>query len=77
MQNEVGGKLLHAFDSSKSGLPYTDINFATLKPSRSAWAKHVGLADVGTLQLEFNDLAFHRNRVDIAVSLPFSLSRFL
>uniref|UniRef100_A0A0V0J461 alpha-1,2-Mannosidase n=3 Tax=Schistocephalus solidus TaxID=70667 RepID=A0A0V0J461_SCHSO len=52
----LGEKLLHAFQSP-SGLPYSDINLATLKVSLPAWSRYVSLAEVATLQLEFNDLA--------------------
>ncbi|VDK89082.1 unnamed protein product [Dibothriocephalus latus] len=60
----LGDKLLHAF-TSPSGLPYSDINLADLKASLPDWSRSVSLAEVASLQLEFNDLAVLANNVDL------------
>ncbi|KAH9285847.1 Endoplasmic reticulum mannosyl-oligosaccharide 1,2-alpha-mannosidase [Echinococcus granulosus] len=52
----IGGKLIAAFNSP-SGLPYTNINFQTLKASLPSNRRTVSLSEVATLQLEFNELA--------------------
>ncbi|KAL5112505.1 Endoplasmic reticulum mannosyl-oligosaccharide 12-alpha-mannosidase [Taenia crassiceps] len=52
----IGGKLIAAFNSP-SGLPYTNINFRTLKASLPGNSRTVSLSEVATLQLEFNELA--------------------
>ncbi|VDO08334.1 unnamed protein product [Rodentolepis nana] len=52
----LGGKLIVAFNSP-SGLPYTNINFGTLRASLPSNSRIVTLSEVATLQLEFNELA--------------------
>uniref|UniRef100_A0A0R3WZL5 alpha-1,2-Mannosidase n=1 Tax=Hydatigena taeniaeformis TaxID=6205 RepID=A0A0R3WZL5_HYDTA len=64
--------LILAFNSP-SGLPYTNINFRTLKASLPGNSRTVSLSEVSTLQLEFNELAMLLRNESIAVSISFKL----
>nr|CDS30245.2 endoplasmic reticulum mannosyl oligosaccharide [Hymenolepis microstoma] len=61
----IGGKLIVAFNSP-SGLPYTNINFGTLRASLPGNGRIVTLSEVATLQLEFNELAVLLQNASIA-----------
>ncbi|KAM7540554.1 hypothetical protein Aperf_G00000020409 [Anoplocephala perfoliata] len=61
----IGSKLITAFDSP-SGLPYTNVNFRTLKVSLPNNGKTVSLSEVAALQLEFNELAMLCRNASIA-----------
>ncbi|KAM3179562.1 hypothetical protein ACTXT7_000297 [Hymenolepis weldensis] len=61
----IGSKLIVAFNSP-SGLPYTNINFRTLRASLPTNGRIVALSEVATLQLEFNELAMLLQNTSIA-----------
>ncbi|KAL5970196.1 Endoplasmic reticulum mannosyl-oligosaccharide 12-alpha-mannosidase, partial [Taenia solium] len=63
---ELIGKKLAAAFNSPSGLPYTNINFRTLRASLPGNSRIVSLSEVATLQLEFNELAMLLRNESIA-----------
>lgn len=53
---DLGNRLLPCFDSP-SGIPYSDINLATLKAHSPKWSPDSSTSEVTTIQLEFRDLS--------------------
>ena len=53
---ELGERLLPAFNS-KSGIPYSDVNLHTHKAHAPKWGRDSSLAEVTTIQLEFEYLS--------------------
>ena len=54
--NDLGKRLLPAFNS-KSGVPFSDVNLKTHKAHAPKWGSDSSLAEVTTIQLEFEYLA--------------------
>ncbi|KAA3671161.1 mannosyl-oligosaccharide alpha-1,2-mannosidase, partial [Paragonimus westermani] len=52
----LGSILVKAFNNN-SALPMTDLNWATKTAMLPSWTHHLWLAEVSTLQLEFNELS--------------------
>ncbi len=55
-QIDLGNRLLPCFDSP-SGIPYSDINLATMKAHSPKWSPDSSTSEVTTIQLEFRDLS--------------------
>ncbi|KAJ6639174.1 Endoplasmic reticulum mannosyl-oligosaccharide 1,2-alpha-mannosidase [Pseudolycoriella hygida] len=53
---DLGNRLLPCFDSP-SGIPFSDINLATLKAHSPKWSPDSSTSEVTTIQLEFRDLS--------------------
>lgn len=56
LQVDLGNRLLPCFNSP-SGIPYSDINLATLNAHSPKWSPDSSTSEVTTIQLEFRDLA--------------------
>ncbi|KAL0279923.1 UNVERIFIED_CONTAM: hypothetical protein PYX00_001372 [Menopon gallinae] len=54
--NDLGTRLLPCFNT-ESGVPYSDINLATLQAHSPKWSPDSSTSEVTTLQLEFRDLS--------------------
>lgn len=55
-QTELGNRLMPAF-SSPSGIPYSDVNPATMVAHSPKWSPDSSTSEVTTIQLEFRDLS--------------------
>lgn len=53
---DLGTRLLPCFESD-SGVPYSDINLATLQSHSPKWSPDSSTSEVTTIQLEFRDLS--------------------
>lgn len=53
---DLGNRLLPCFESP-SGIPFSDVNLATLKATSPKWSPDSSTSEVTTIQLEFRDLA--------------------
>jgi len=53
---DLGTRLLPAFDT-KSGVPYSDVNLKTGKAHAPTWGSDSSLAEVTTIQIEFEYLS--------------------
>lgn len=53
---DLGNRLLPCFDSP-SGIPYSDVNLATMNAHSPKWSPDSSTSEVTTIQLEFRDLA--------------------
>ncbi|XP_055322080.1 endoplasmic reticulum mannosyl-oligosaccharide 1,2-alpha-mannosidase isoform X2 [Sitodiplosis mosellana] len=53
---ELGNRLMPAF-SSPSGIPYSDVNLATMVAHSPKWSPDSSTSEVTTIQLEFRDLS--------------------
>lgn len=56
MQIELGNRLMPAFNSP-SGIPYSDVNLATMMAHSPKWSPDSSTSEVTTIQLEFRDLS--------------------
>lgn len=56
MQTELGNRLMPAF-SSPSGIPYSDVNPATMVAHPPEWSPDSSTSEVTTIQLEFRNLS--------------------
>lgn len=56
MQIDLGNRLLPCFNSP-SGIPYSDVNLATLIAHSPKWSPDSSTSEVTTIQLEFRDLS--------------------
>ncbi|VDM57464.1 unnamed protein product [Angiostrongylus costaricensis] len=54
---DLAGRLLSAFLSSKSFVPLSDVNLKTRKARPPSWSGESSLSEVASLQLEFRDLS--------------------
>lgn len=54
--SDLGTRLLPCFDT-ESGVPYSDINLATLQAHSPKWSPDSSTSEVTTIQLEFRDLS--------------------
>ncbi|CAJ0575598.1 unnamed protein product, partial [Mesorhabditis spiculigera] len=54
---DLAGRLLVGFTSSKSPVPYSDVNLKTGSAKGPSWSGDSSLSEVTTLQLEFRDLS--------------------
>ncbi|CEF70661.1 Endoplasmic reticulum mannosyl-oligosaccharide 1,2-alpha-mannosidase [Strongyloides ratti] len=52
----LGERLLGAIESSKSGIPYSDVNLKTKESKNPSWSLASSLSEVTSVQLEFRDL---------------------
>ncbi|XP_059611049.1 endoplasmic reticulum mannosyl-oligosaccharide 1,2-alpha-mannosidase [Phlebotomus argentipes] len=53
---DLGNRLLPCFES-QSGIPYSDVNLATLRAHSPKWSPDSSTSEVTTIQLEFRDLS--------------------
>ncbi|EEB18741.1 Endoplasmic reticulum mannosyl-oligosaccharide 1,2-alpha-mannosidase, putative [Pediculus humanus corporis] len=53
---DLGTRLLPCFDTN-SGVPYSDVNLATLQAHSPRWSPDSSTSEVTTIQLEFRDLS--------------------
>lgn len=53
---DLGNRLMPCFDTP-SGIPYSDVNLATMKAHSPKWSPDSSTSEVTTIQLEFRDLA--------------------
>ncbi|GAB0088864.1 alpha-1,2-Mannosidase [Sergentomyia squamirostris] len=53
---DLGNRLLPCFES-QSGIPFSDVNLATLRAHSPKWSPDSSTSEVTTLQLEFRDLS--------------------
>ena len=53
---DLGGRLLGAF-SSRSPVPYSDVNLVTRHGHPPSWGHDSSLSEVTTIQLEFKELS--------------------
>lgn len=56
MKTELGNRLMPAFNSP-SGIPYSDVNLATMVAHSPKWSPDSSTSEVTTIQLEFRDLS--------------------
>lgn len=56
LQTELGNRMMPAF-SSPSGIPYSDVNLATMVAHSPKWSPDSSTSEVTTIQLEFRDLS--------------------
>uniref|UniRef100_A0A1B0EXD3 alpha-1,2-Mannosidase n=1 Tax=Phlebotomus papatasi TaxID=29031 RepID=A0A1B0EXD3_PHLPP len=62
---DLGNRLLPCFES-QSGIPYSDVNLATLRAHSPKWSPDSSTSEVTTIQLEFRDLSRSNNKkIDI------------
>jgi hypothetical protein len=61
---DLGERLLPAFTSSASGIPYSDVHLATGRVRDPEWAKVSSLAEATSMQLEMRTLAHITARSD-------------
>ncbi|KAK8813069.1 hypothetical protein WA158_002661 [Blastocystis sp. Blastoise] len=65
---DMGGRLLYAFDTP-SGLPHGNINLHSHVPKRKTKNERVGLAEFGTLSLEFRTLSYYTHNDSFAKAI--------
>jgi len=56
IQSDLGDRLMGAFQSN-SKIPYSDVNLKDKSGRPPNWGPDSSLAEVSTIQLEFNDLS--------------------
>lgn len=56
LQLELGNRLLPCFHSP-SGIPYSDVNLASMSAHSPKWSPDSSTSEVTTIQLEFRDLS--------------------
>lgn len=56
IQSDLGERLMGAFNS-RSSIPYSDVNLKDKSGRPPNWGPDSSLAEVATIQLEFNDLS--------------------
>ncbi len=55
---DIGDRLLPAITSSKSSVPYSDINLRTRVAKQPAWGSSSSTSEVTTIQMEFGALRY-------------------
>ncbi|KAH9401229.1 Endoplasmic reticulum mannosyl-oligosaccharide 1,2-alpha-mannosidase [Tyrophagus putrescentiae] len=54
---DLGGRLVHCFDSPSRTVPFSDVNLKTRAPKAPRWSTDSSLSEVASMQLEMRDLS--------------------
>lgn len=59
---DLGGRLVHCFDSPSHKVPFSDVNLKSRAAKAPAWSMDSSLSEVSSMQIEFRDLALETRK---------------